>query len=392
MLDFTRISDEERREEAEVDAEFEAMKSGLLGYVFDILVKALRIKPTIKLERKPRMADFCIWGEAIARAMGCEELEFVEAYYSILERQNVDAVEATLVGPVVVHFLESWPEEMTDWQGSPDSLLNELRKVAEVFRIDTRDSMWPKKGNSLTRKLKPLLPDLRQGYNIDITIARDNKGEKTKSRNSTWMTIKRKIPPTSPTPPHASAGSADGGDNGGGSPSIPMQKPPPQNTEKDARVLDGGGSGDGGDIFCLTEGGVKEDDEQQKAPNGNWVEGVTADDNNYVNNNDHHTSALLGLADSYTAFDLEWTTINDDEGNSTIYAAAFVDNGGNNTVLHISDFGNSEPRLLQAITEELLRHPMSVGWYTTGMSARASASGREVKWNRHEHQKQYFFQ
>jgi hypothetical protein len=105
MLDFTRISDEKRREEAEVDAEFEAMKPGLLGYIFDILVKALSIKPTIKLERKPRMADFTVWAEAIARAMGCKELEFLEAYYSVLERQNVDAVEATLVGPAIVNFV-----------------------------------------------------------------------------------------------------------------------------------------------------------------------------------------------------------------------------------------------------------------------------------------------
>src|SRR5215213_9281562 len=97
MLDFTGISDKERREEAEVDAELEAMKPGLLGYIFDTLVKALSIK--LKLERKPRMADFAVWGEVIARAMGCKELEFLEAYCSVLERQNVDAVEATLVGP-----------------------------------------------------------------------------------------------------------------------------------------------------------------------------------------------------------------------------------------------------------------------------------------------------
>jgi steroid delta-isomerase-like uncharacterized protein len=65
MLDFTRTSDEERREEAEVDAEFEAMKPGLLGYIFDILAKAVSLKPTIKLERKPRMADFAVWGEVL---------------------------------------------------------------------------------------------------------------------------------------------------------------------------------------------------------------------------------------------------------------------------------------------------------------------------------------
>jgi hypothetical protein len=153
MLDFTRISDEERREEAEVDAEFEAMKPGLLGYIFDILVKALRIKPRVKLERKPRMADFAVWGEAIARAMGCKELQFLDAYYSVLERQNVDAVEATLVGPAIVNFVYTWQQGTEEWEGSPDSLLNDLRKVAEAFRIDTRDSMFPKRANGLIRKL-----------------------------------------------------------------------------------------------------------------------------------------------------------------------------------------------------------------------------------------------
>jgi hypothetical protein len=137
MYDFTRISDEERREEAEVDAEFESMKPALLGYIFNILVKALSIKPIIKLERKPRMADFAVWGEAIARAMGCKELDFLDSYYSVLLRQNVDAIEATLVGPAIVNFVGTWRQGTTEWEGSPDDLLSALGKVAEAFRIDT---------------------------------------------------------------------------------------------------------------------------------------------------------------------------------------------------------------------------------------------------------------
>jgi hypothetical protein len=76
--------------------------------------------------------------------------------------------------------------------------------------------------------------------------------------------------------------------------------------------------------------------------------------------------------DCYVAFDLEWK---DDvaDGNSKgndkiIYAAAFVDNHGNQKVLHISDFAGSEPALLQAITDELLKYPASLGWYTTGIA------------------------
>ena len=351
MLDFTRISDEKRREEAEVDAEFEAMKPGLLGYIFDILVKALSIKSTIKLQRKPRMADFAIWGEAIARAMGCKELEFLEAYYSVLERQNVDAVEATLVGPAIVNFVDRWQVGNNEWEGSPEALLNEFRKVAEAFRIDTRDSMWPKKGNSLTRKIKPLLPDLRQGYQIDITITRDAKGEKTKSKNSTWITIKRKIPPIPPPSPPGSNLSTNNAKNGGdttsGGGDIPYTKieiSPPKEPGNDAHFQKIGIIGGSGDIFRLP-----------------------------LDNGGTSTTVPLLEGKDYVAFDLEWIN-NSDTGNQTIYAAAFVDSHGNQKVLHISDFGNSEPGLLHAITDEIVKYPASIGWYTTGVSRAGTSS------------------
>jgi hypothetical protein len=346
MLDFTRISDEERREEAEVDAEFEAMKPSLLGYIFDILVKNLNMKPTIKLERKPRMADFAVWGEAIARAMGCKELEFLDAYYSVLERQNVDAVEATLVGPAIVNFVNTWQQGTEEWEGSPDGLLDELRKVAEAFRIDTRDSMFPKKANSMIRKLKPLLPDLRQGYQIDITITRDAKGEKTKSKNSTWITIKRTISPTSPPSPPESNLSSNIDRNGGDTPSecgditsATKQVSPPKDPVSDAHFEKSGDVGDSGDIFRLSLGGGGS------------------------------TSVPLLDGKDYVAFDLEWKdNLDGHTGNRIIYAAAFVDNHGNQKVLHISDFAGSEPDLLQAITEEMRKYPASIGWYTTGIA------------------------
>jgi hypothetical protein len=343
MLDFTRISDELRREEAEVDAEFEAMKPGLLGYIFDILVKALSIKPTIKLERKPRMADFAVWGEAIARAMGCKELEFLDVYYSVLERQNVDAVEATLVGPAIVHFVSTWSQGTTEWEGSPDALLDALRKVAVAFRIDTRDLMWPKKGNSLTRKLKPLLPDLRQGYHIDITITRDVKGEKTKSKNATWITINRRISPISPISPPESNPSTNNGGNGGDTPSeggdntsTTDKIPPSKEAGNERDIQKSGDIGGSGDTFRLTLG-------------------------------DGNSAIPLLDGKDYVAFDLEWANNGDNTGNRTIYAAAFVDNRGNQKALHISDFAGSEPALIQAITEEIQKYPASVGWYTTGV-------------------------
>jgi hypothetical protein len=38
------------------------------------------------------MADFTVWGEAIARAMGCGPMVFVNAYKENIGKQNVEAI------------------------------------------------------------------------------------------------------------------------------------------------------------------------------------------------------------------------------------------------------------------------------------------------------------
>jgi hypothetical protein len=91
---------------------------------------------------------------------------------------------------------------------------------------------------------------------------------------------------------------------------------------------------------------------------------------------DRSTNAITLDGKDYVAFDLEWKDNDDDNStpNYTIYAAAFVDNHGNHKVLHISDFGNSEADLLRAITDEILKYPASIGWYTRGIARRTRNS------------------
>jgi hypothetical protein len=38
------------------------------------------------------MEDFAIWGEAIARAMGYKDLDFIKAYYENIGKHNVEAI------------------------------------------------------------------------------------------------------------------------------------------------------------------------------------------------------------------------------------------------------------------------------------------------------------
>jgi hypothetical protein len=64
------------------------MRPQLLAFVFDTLAAAMELKPTLRLRDLPRMADFALWGEAIARALGYNELEFLNAYYENIGKQG----------------------------------------------------------------------------------------------------------------------------------------------------------------------------------------------------------------------------------------------------------------------------------------------------------------
>jgi hypothetical protein len=56
--------------------------------------------------------------------------------------------------------------------------LEELNRITYEYNIDTSSRAWPKAVNSLSRKLKPLLSNLREGLGINIAIARNTAGDK----------------------------------------------------------------------------------------------------------------------------------------------------------------------------------------------------------------------
>jgi hypothetical protein len=400
MTYFERISDSEREEESVVDAIFQEMRPHLLGKIFDTLVKALQIKPTVKLGKKPRMADFAVWGVAIAKALGCDyEDKFLDAYYEILERQNVDAVEATLIGPALVRWYnEKLPTDKDNdgmlhqkksyyWEGTPETLLRILTEIAPSFGIDVRIKEWPKKTHTFTRKLKPIISDLRQAYKLDIIISRDTTGEHT-TKNSTWIRITKIGNNTSTSstcstgPDLRSANDANSGcfnnDSSTNSKACSTTVDSKANCEdsKDSNqnVIS---SGSGGDIErisgALNKIAPPKDAQIDAQNNKSGASGCSGDTLELPLASSGTTISLLDGKD-YVAFDLEWK--DNGIGNQTIYSAAFVDNHGNQKVLHISDFANSESDLLRAITEEILKYPASIGWYTTGI-ARGGLSGNQ---------------
>ena len=189
MIELDRISKENRRVESDIMAEFLRLRPQILGYILDILVKALQIKPTIRLSDLPRMADSALWGEAIARAMGYNDLEFIQAYYVNIGKQNIEAIEANPLGLAIAKFFTDNQELI----GSPQEILDAMESVAVENRINTNHKLWPKAANSVTKRLNQIRSNLLEGLGISVTIDRD-----TKKNTSSIKIVKQ--PPELPKP------------------------------------------------------------------------------------------------------------------------------------------------------------------------------------------------
>lgn len=172
ILELERIAEDERKEERAVWAAFEADRPAIVGGALATLAQAMRIYPTIELDRLSRMADFTRWGYAIAEAMGYGGEAFLEAYAKNQGKSNEEAISAHPVASAVVALMASTP----NWRGTVATLLSALEKVAETEKINTNVKVWPNAAHILSRRLKEVQSNLKQkGITFDIRHAGDAK-------------------------------------------------------------------------------------------------------------------------------------------------------------------------------------------------------------------------
>lgn len=171
LIELDRIADIDRKQEKELLNDFENDLPLILGGVLDALVKALQIKPSIRLNATPRMADFAVWGCAIAEALGHSKEEFIEAYQINIRKQTETVLNENVVAAAVTSFMESRDE----WKGTATQLLSELNTHSYTEGIDTYEKYWPKASNALVRRLNELRVNLRDVGISFVSIPGDTR-------------------------------------------------------------------------------------------------------------------------------------------------------------------------------------------------------------------------
>jgi len=158
LFELELIPREERREEREMLDIFEEAKAGILGGFLDVLSRALRIYPSIKLRVLPRMADFTRWGCALAEALDYSKDDFLEAYNVNIRGQSEEVLTSNPTAQALLVFMD----DKEAWQGTAAELYEILSNIAEnQLRIRTKTKAWPGASHSFMRKLNEFIGDLR---------------------------------------------------------------------------------------------------------------------------------------------------------------------------------------------------------------------------------------
>lgn len=166
VLALERIPESERMEERLIWSSFNEDKPKILGAILTALSRAKRIYPTLKLTKLGRMADFTMWGYAVAEALEIGGEEFLKAYLNNQKKANQEAVESNPVATALIKYME----ENSNFTGTVTNLLTVLNQVAEVEQIDTTSKLWAKEPNVLSRRLNEMKSNLElEGIYYEIT-------------------------------------------------------------------------------------------------------------------------------------------------------------------------------------------------------------------------------
>jgi hypothetical protein len=183
------ISDERRKLETELWADFERKRPRILGALLDAVSHGLKTLPDVVLDRKPRMADFAVWVTACEGALW-KKGAFLAAYTGNIEEAVETVLENDQVAAVLRTYMDITPDGFT---GTAADLLKALNGVAT--EIQQKAKGWPKSPAVLGSRLRRIAPPLRK-TGIDVAFERENR-----QRRITIAPVKAGEAPSQPSPP-----------------------------------------------------------------------------------------------------------------------------------------------------------------------------------------------
>jgi hypothetical protein len=182
IVEHAEISEDKRRDEGEMEAEFEKAAPGILGGMFDIASQVIKILPSIKLQKPPRMADYARYAAAALVAMGGSIEEYERVIHGNLEEQNEAALENSVVGQALINLTDLWSvgEERVF---TPTELFKTLKNIAYPDNNQRLTPGFPVAATKLKKFIVPLVENLRS-VGVDVYYVGRTSKERLSNKTS----------------------------------------------------------------------------------------------------------------------------------------------------------------------------------------------------------------
>jgi len=174
LADLSRISEADRKTEADLDRNYAEIRTRVLGGLLDLLATVLARPPKTHVPGLPRMADFARVLAALDDADGADGLA-LGLYRAQAGRVAGEVLEADAVAVAILSLLDRTGGQ---WEGTTAELLQAIRPA------DKFPHGWPETARALAGRLKRLTPALRAA---SVEVERDRTGHERARR----LTLRR---------------------------------------------------------------------------------------------------------------------------------------------------------------------------------------------------------
>jgi hypothetical protein len=180
ILYLPAIPENQRRREADLWREFEALRPYLLGALLDVVSAASRRMATVQVDKLPRMADFALWLIAAESALGWQPGAFMQAYTGNRVEANELTLEASLIAPLIRELAHA------GFTGTATDLLQRLNDRTPEKQKQQKG--WPANARALSNALRRITPNLRAiGVEVEFLGHRGQQRQRL-------ITIRRRNP------------------------------------------------------------------------------------------------------------------------------------------------------------------------------------------------------
>jgi hypothetical protein len=153
-IELHRLDKTKRMAEDDFWMEFDLRHPKLLGALFTALSGALKHRHTVKLEERPRLADWGLYAAALYEAQGWGVQQFVEDWRTVEGLQQQGTLDGSIVAQAILAFMRE-----RDYVEEPASKLHGMieSEVGESLNLKA-DKGWPKTSRTLWKKIREVIP------------------------------------------------------------------------------------------------------------------------------------------------------------------------------------------------------------------------------------------